>query len=146
MELPPLDLSHLPPIQDPFAGGGSAWSPTNPAIAADASFGGNPFGYGGGTYKPTATNAPIGISIGGGSLNGAQLGASGDVTIQTDKTTSTTVGTENTSTTTTTGTSINSAFWNGWFVRGVVMVLGLIFVAEGLHMFGVVPSIVPGRR
>lgn len=70
-------------------------------------------------------------------------------TVSTERTTSRTVGTETTSTTTTTTQTVNQGFLSGWLTRIVVIILGFIFVAIGLYLFGgagqqIVVKAVPG--
>lgn len=91
-----------------------------------------------------------GNRIGGGTFDPIpSLGASpGDVVVSSEKTTETTVGTETTRKTSETQRTVNTALWTDWLVRGVVILLGFVFVAVGLTMFkptaGIVKEAVPG--
>lgn len=44
------------------------------------------------------------------------------------------------------GTTTGGTAANNWFARAGVVILGFIFVAEGLHQFGIVPSVNPIGR
>lgn len=63
------------------------------------------------------------------------IGTMASDVLSTERTTEATVGTETTTTTSTTENKVNTSLVSAWIVRGVVILLGFIFVAVGLSMF-----------